>query len=92
LFFFSSKAGSARGGNEGIEHRSIEVSSAGQASSIERKRQGKGAVWRNDSHQGPSSIRGRGRGHGQNSVKAKVNRVLLDSEAGVGLQRSPTYS
>jgi hypothetical protein len=37
-------------------------------------------VCRNDSRRAPSSVRGRGRG--QNSAKAKANRVLLDSEAG----------
>jgi hypothetical protein len=42
--------------------------------------QGKEVSCRNDSHRAPSSVRGRG--HKQNSAKAKASRVLLDSEAG----------
>jgi hypothetical protein len=74
------KASSTRGGNEGVERHGIEALSAGQVSSNKSKRQRKGAARRNDSHQAPSSVIGRGRG--QNSVKAKANRVLLDSEVG----------
>jgi hypothetical protein len=80
LFYFPSKVGSAHGWNKGIVHRSKEASSAGQMNSNKRKGQGKGGVCRNDSRRAPSSVRGRGRG--QNSAKAKANRVLLDSEVG----------
>jgi hypothetical protein len=80
LFDLSSKAGSLRGGNEGIERRGIEASSSGWASWNKRKRQGMGASCRNDSCRAPHSVRGRV--CVQNFVKAKVSRVLLDSEAG----------
>jgi hypothetical protein len=87
LFDVSLKAGSLRGGNEGIEHHGIEASSVGRASSNKRKRQGKGALHRNESHLAPLSVRGRGRR--QNSVKAKASRVLLDSEGGGGSEDLP---
>jgi hypothetical protein len=76
LFDLSSKAGSLRGGNEGIEHRDVKASSAGLTLQNKRNRQGKGTSHKNDSRCAPHSIRGRGRE--RNPVKA--NRVLLDSE------------
>jgi hypothetical protein len=69
LFDLSSKARSLRGRNEGAECRCIEASSAGQTSWNKRKRQGKEASCENDSCRAPRSVSGRG--HGQNSTKAK---------------------
>jgi hypothetical protein len=42
LFDLSSKAGSLRGRNEGIERRGVEASSASQAPWNKKKREGKG--------------------------------------------------
>jgi hypothetical protein len=80
LFDLSLKPSSLSGGNEGVERCGIEALSAGRASWNKMKRQGKGASRRNNSHRAPCSVRGRG--HEQNSTKAKASRVLLDSKTG----------
>jgi hypothetical protein len=72
------------GGNEKVECHGIEGSSACHVCANKRKRQGKGATRRNDSRRAPSA----GRGRGQKSMKARVNRVLLDSEARGALEIS----
>jgi hypothetical protein len=64
-----------------IERHGVEASSTGPSSSNKRKKRGKGAAHGNSSHRAAGSGRGRYRCPRQNSMKAKTNRVFLDSKS-----------